>query len=509
MDKTEFLKLVLTDRNQINRMAVRFLKNPTTPKWRAAAEFLAKNTIPDIYPTDIVEAIRAIETSLSVRPTCRTCGSRVSFHSGPPATYAKFCSPRCGQLHPETRSKLETTMLERHGVKNALASSSSIKKSILVRRSIAAKGHWPGSIRTTEQWQNQAKKTVETRKKRVLEGVYSERYSEKVATTTATILPDWTNPTFGLQGRLMSAQHKCGFVSTKIRGRPICFACEAPAKQQMQWSFIRELEERYGIVATHNFRLENKQRLDAMFHEQRIGIEINGIYWHSQAAPRPPTPDYHQLKIEQAKRQNIRLITIWEDQIRDKKEIILGRFDSIFRPTRIGARKCSLQSIDAVQARAFFEKNHLDGWVRGGSSYYGLFHDGELVMAAMLGVPRYGKDKTSLELLRLATSPGLVIVGGISKILSKIQSPIQTYASLEWGGDGYLKAGFVRTGKTAPGYFYYERAGAKRKHRLALSKANFTKTTGLPYDNSKTEEENARLAGFFRCYTAGSYRYQR
>jgi hypothetical protein len=402
-------------------------------------------------------------------------------------------------------------MLERHGVPNAFMKLETQERSRLARESIKSEtGHWPGStaLRAPEQRKAAAEKTQETKKRRAEQGIVSPRAQRRIEQLLASIPSGWSEAVFGPLGRISSIKHSCGAVLVKPRGELTCFSCEAPRKAQLQWNLLKELEARFGSKAVLDYRLPSGMQLDIYFPDRKLAVEVNGLNWHGDAAPRSRARTHLQQKVLEAREHGIRLIVLWEDELRDKKELVLGRLAAIFSPVRVGARQCELIEVDPKQARSFLEQHHQDGWTRGASKLLGLQKDGELLMLAALGKPRFGKDRVGLELLRMATKGGFVVQGGISKLIAAAGDEVLTYAALEWGGDGYEAAGGLREGLTQPGYFYYDRNGARRHHRLFLAPSVFEKNTGIPYDTALSEEENAKRVGCFRCYTAGSWRYR-
>lgn len=511
MDREEFLAMVIKPDGKINRMAARLLKRPTSPKWALAREHLLAAAPPFVDAnSDLIEAIRAIEHGTVARPTCMTCGEKVSFYSGPPATYARFCSPRCGQLHPETKLLLAETMLRRHGVRNAFMKDGTKERSRQVRAATKEEtGHYPGSmtLRSIDERRRTAAKTVETRRRNRELGVVGSKTLQRIEQLRSSVGEEWSSLSFGALGKIASATHSCGATTLQPRLPLTCFTCEAPRKAQLQWRFLKELQEVFKLEAIRDYRLPSGAQLDIYFPDRKMGIEVNGLYWHSEAAPKPRSRHYHQQKVLEAREQGIRVVMIWEDQLRDKKDVVMGRLRSMLNPVKIGARQCQLTGISRNEAASFLEQHHLDGSARGASRHLALSYKDEVLVVATFGKPRFGKERSGLELLRLATKGGFSVQGGISKLLKGVGDKVRTYASLEWGGDGYEKAGGVREGMTQPGYFYYNRSGARRHHRLFFAPSVFQKNTGVEYDTSLSEEENAKKVGCYRCYTAGSWRY--
>ena len=73
-------------------------------------------------------------------------------------------------------------------------------------------------------------------------------------------------------------------------------------------------------VETSNRFIINPYELDIYIPELSIAIEFNGIYWHTESQGKDKR--YHYNKWEKCKDKGIQLITIWEDEWRDKQDIV-------------------------------------------------------------------------------------------------------------------------------------------------------------------------------------------
>ena len=132
-------------------------------------------------------------------------------------------------------------------------------------------------------------------------------------------------------------------------------------------------------------------------------------------------------------------------------------------------------------------------------------------MIATFGRNRFKGE--GFELYRLATKTGVIVRGGVSKLISAFRKnqpgKLTTYADASWGwGEGYIKAGGTLVGLSKPGYFYFNQKDGNRIHRLALSKGNFEKTTGLAWDPNLKEAENAARAKCWQVWDCGNWKFE-
>lgn len=246
------------------------------------------------------------------------------------------------------------------------------------------------------------------------------------------------------------------------------------------------------------------QELDFYLQNNRIAIECNGSYWHSELAG-GKSKSYHLQKTIAAFENGVQLIHIWEHDWQSKKDIIQQRLRSKLNiDQRIYARKTTVRPIERDQEKEFLEKYHIQGSCRS-KVKLGLFYNNALVAVMTFGRPRFTKNN-EWELLRYASAS--TVVGGASKLFKyflKAQQPtsVISYSDRQWGsGQLYKQLGFTYTHSTAPSYHYtqnykiFENRLRYQKHKLK---------TCLQYFNSEmTEWENMQINGFDRIWDCGN-----
>lgn len=75
------------------------------------------------------ERIYCILNGMKERQKCKTCNRNEVTFDSKNFSYRRFCSASCGQLDPDVQKKLESTMIERHGVRRACQSKEILAKS--------------------------------------------------------------------------------------------------------------------------------------------------------------------------------------------------------------------------------------------------------------------------------------------------------------------------------------------------------------------------------------------
>lgn len=291
-------------------------------------------------------------------------------------------------------------------------------------------------------------------------------------------------------------------------GCPICGNNMSLAEKE-----IEDYVKSFGVKTETKIRgiLSNNKEIDILMPELNLGIEYNGLKWHSDEFK---DKNYHLNKTEECKKLGIRLVHIFEDEWINKKEIIKSIIRNIIGKTenKIYARKCIIQNVNDNEKKEFLEKNHIQGNVNSQINL-GLYHDGELVSLMCIGKPRINLGrKASLEdeyeLLRFCNKLNTNIVGGASKLFKYFitnYSPtlITSYCDYRWSiGNMYEALGFTLSHLSQPNYYYI--IGNNRKNRFKYRKSELIKEG---FDPEKSEKEIMEERGIHRIYDCGSLVY--
>jgi len=251
-------------------------------------------------------------------------------------------------------------------------------------------------------------------------------------------------------------------------------------------------------IVTNTRAILNGKEIDIYLPEHHLAIEVNGLYWHCESQGK--TKFYHYNKSKECLQKGIQLLHIIDISWTSKKEIWKSIIKSKLQLNhKIYARKCTISEIDTQTARQFLDCNHLSGYV-GGCKKLGLFYNSELVQVVILGKARFNK-KYDYELIRLASKINTNIVGGASKLLSKISGSIVSYADLAYSqGNVYKNLGFEQVGPVSINYYYIknnrlESRNKYQKHKLSKILQNF--------NASLTEWENMKNNGYDRYWDSG------
>lgn len=270
------------------------------------------------------------------------------------------------------------------------------------------------------------------------------------------------------------------------------------------------VKKHIGNVETTMRSLKDITELDIYLPDLRIGIECQGVYWHSEQAGK--AKNYHKKKCDACAAAGIQLIQVWEDDWRFRRPVVermlLHKLGVSVLPL-VHGRKTIPAILTLAEARVFFNENHIQGHV-GATHYLGLRvkDTGELVAAMSL---KKTADPTVLRLERYATSAR--VPGGHSKLVKFAEttlpgwSSLLTFADLEVSdGSLYEKTGWVRDADLAPDYRYI--VGGRRVHKFGYRLARFRSDPALVFEEGKTERELAAMNGLDRVWDSGKIRYR-
>ena len=104
--------------------------------------------------------------------------------------------------------------------------------------------------------------------------------------------------------------------------------------------------------------------IDIFLPDFNVGIEFNGLYFHSEISGNR-NKNYHLNKTQKATEKNIHLIHIFEDEWKNKQDIVKDRLKNVLHKNnenKIYARKCEIVEINDNRFKnEFLKKNHIQG----------------------------------------------------------------------------------------------------------------------------------------------------
>lgn len=272
--------------------------------------------------------------------------------------------------------------------------------------------------------------------------------------------------------------------------------------------YIRKIYKR-NIVLNHRGILSDNKEIDIYLEDKRIGIEVDGTYWHSSEKVESK---YHQNKVIEASKKGVRLIHIYEYEWRGKQEIIEKYIRNLICEEKqvIYARKTVIKKVDTNEEKTFLNKNHLQGYISSSESI-GLYYNNELVGIMTFGKPRFN-NRFDYELLRLAYSDNVALIGGAEKMFNQFikehnNCRIISYCNIDkFLGEVYERLGFRKKAITEPSYYW---VNPKNNNVISRYRSQKYKLIELGLGTEEdTEDSIMRAYGYTKVYNSGNLVYE-
>lgn len=223
--------------------------------------------------------------------------------------------------------------------------------------------------------------------------------------------------------------------------------------------------------------------------------------------------DYHYRRAKVTMKEGFRLIQVfdWDDTDRVKKCLYeMVRIDK----TEVDVKDCALLTLSEKVADAFFDKHHIQGSVRGGKAFYGLFDGGELVAAASFGPARFNKDY-EWEWLRYAVKDGYLIHGGPGALFKRFREDFNPKSVVSFadfahttGETFFPSLGFTELPLRSSSAVWFNLASGKSVRDSSLVRLGADKLLGTKYGSREEcglgNEEIMVVEGFLKVPTAGN-----
>lgn len=312
----------------------------------------------------------------------------------------------------------------------------------------------------------------------------------------------------------------CGYEFTRTRQYLVASAkyradlCEVCYPRNYQNSIVEtqiaDFIKSFGhrIIQNDRTLLSGKKEIDIYIPERNIGIEVNGIYWHSNRVLEDngysPKKDFE--KYQTAVKSGIKLLTIYDAEWYNKTEIVKSRIAGMLGENKkVGARNCAVVELTSKQANLFLKQNHIQGSGRS-NARYGLMYNDKLISVMTFSKENVSRKLRCWEINRFCHKLGNNVVGGASKLFThflRTHHPEQviSYSDNRWGdGNVYQYLGMEQVSHTPPNYWYFRPNEYIMHHRYALRKNK--------HDNQNlTEWQNRKEQGWNRIWDCGSTKW--
>lgn len=255
-----------------------------------------------------------------------------------------------------------------------------------------------------------------------------------------------------------------------------------------------------------------RKSLDLYVPEAKFAIEFNGAWCHhsspesSAAVARyARKATIHKDKWAACKAAGVKLLQIWDFKwdVPTLRGIYLHKIlHRLGLDTRVYARKCKITEITTEHAKAVHAELSLEGKPTffKNTRHYALVHEGVEVMWMSEGtVMREGGNRN--ELIRMATRPGVTVVGGVSKLMALCPKGTIMFTTNDTGS--VLPGGVVVGSR----YWWYHPASKRLLTRAQAAPKRREKENGEPHREGEGERQFMERHGWVRVWDSGLTRY--
>jgi hypothetical protein len=490
------------------------------------------------FPTDLPfkEKIFVFINEIKEEPKCNSCGKQLKFKKSLKEGYGKYCSIKCNNQSEEQKNKIKNTFNQKYGghpmkdekIKDKIKETNLKKYGVdnIFKDSKYIISKTVDKLGVTNP--NKLKEVKEKRVKTNLEkyGVSNtlllDKYRDKNQVSKLKDFDEKYKSLDIINNKGESITIKCNVCENNYDiDRDLlfyrfknfvnsCTLCNSvnelkSIKEKEIGGYIKSLG---FTVISGDRKILNGKEIDLVIPDKKIGIEFNGLYYHSDLFKEK---NYHIDKTEESLSKGYRLIHIFEDEWDLKKDIVKSRISNLLGviEKRIFARKCVIKEVPTNVKTIFLNENHIQGTV-GSKINYGLYYENELVSIMTFGQGRKIMNGLNYEweLLRFSNKINTTVVGGASKLLKhflKIHNPnnLISYADMRWSnGNLYEVLGFKKIKISPPNYFYV--VNKKRVYRYKFRK-DILVSEG--FDKDLTEFEIMSDRGINKIYDCGNIVY--
>lgn len=175
-----------------------------------------------------------------------------------------------------------------------------------------------------------------------------------------------------------------------LRGLEGCHDCRTTFGPSKAESELANWVESLGIDVVRNDRsVLGGKEIDIWIPSLNVGIEFNGLYWHSEAKV---GKHHHFNKSLKAREEGVTLVHVWEDDWKFKRELVedhllkcLGMSSTVAEPDSL-----FLAWISVDVARNFWSSNSLEMFPRDFKKALGIFENDALSGVVMVDCTSMG-----------------------------------------------------------------------------------------------------------------------
>lgn len=445
------------------------------------------------------------------QPKCKHCKKNIlkfeSYNAGYITTY---CSPLCMSHDPELNLSKEETRLKKYGVRQ-IGQAQEVRKKI-AKTNIEKYG--VDNVFKRQDFQDKAKKTI--REKFGVNNVLqlpNNRLKARETLKNNPIKQDYTKVRknfkekykdvdlinhFGNQIEFYCACEKklpCILDRALFRHRHmndvhLCTHCNPVGVQnsfgeQEVTTYVKSLLSGGILILENDRTLIKPYELDLYIPNLNLAIEYDGLFWHNE---KKVGREYHLNKTAMCESKGVRLLHIFEDEWRNKKETVKCFLRSIISPSTTSLTpNYKIISLDKSTANTtLFQNTILDYTIE--NINYGMEINNEIV--GVMCFKQISKSKYEL-IVNTCYTP---YDAKLFEAFLNDHKPKQVIAFADkryYTKDQYCNLGFELDGEIAPDYFYLTKESGDR----------------FPEKIQKNQLENYKKRKYSKIFDCGKYTF--
>lgn len=500
------------------------------------------------WAQSISEALYCWRNDITEHPLCEVCDKNAKFISIKKG-YSKYCSVGCSNRSISHKNKVKQTNLERYGVENPTQS-----REILNRIQQTNLERY-GAINPSQSKDIQKKikqtnlerygveysclnKDVQNKSKQTNIKKYGVEYGVMTDVARQNLISSRTSSVLDKHSDVIDVDYENGIYicSCPHPSYDLCSQKQYSIKSSAYFDrkrdytepctvilpfdsnrnngttiemFVRAILDEAGVEYLTNIRdVISQKELDIYIPSKHPAIECNGIYWHSTECK---SHDYHMQKFIDCNEKGIQLLTIWEDWIYKKPEIVKSVLLSKLGLNKtIYARKCIIKEMNTVSS--FLDANHIQGCTPSRVKL-GLYYNDELVSVMTFGFRQTMASKKSGEwdLTRFCNKLNINVVGAASRLLKYFvrhyhPDTIYSFSSNDISDGGLYKVLGFEKGCINQSYWYID-SNMQRYHRSTFTKDAIVRRGWKPDKTGWKETDVMHDHGYHQIYDSGQTKW--
>lgn len=460
------------------------------------------------------------------RPNCVSCGCELKFRERFDDVYGDFCSQHCINTNKiEMNNRIKKTFQKKYGIDYYPNHPDFANKMRSTKKELYGSDNYVNleKIRATkkELYGNEYYNNIEKQKTTIFErygaknfsntkefdnivnntykNIYSKINIVAVNKRNVTIFCDKCNSEVQMRKQVMENRFKLKNI--------ICTTCNALGNsfrsngEKKVCSFLDELNIKYKTSFTIP---KKKTQVDILIPSHNLGIEFNGLYWHSDVHR---NNNYHLNKTKDCLNNNINLFHIFEDEWVYKSEIIKSIIKQKLGLIKIKIKTelCEIRQVSQPDYFKFLNENHIEGQYASLIAY-GLYHKNDLVSIVTATIDKLN----NLIIDRFCDKINTNIVGATDKLINyivnekEIKKVIAESDIRFCNDDIYERLGFNKSATISPRFYYINQT--RRYNKSNFIKSKLVKEGA---DSSKSLKEIMKNKHFHRIYDCGHIKWSK